>query len=186
MLQNHEEKLLKSKNGYGSVDIEARDMNSSLLIPSSPLEFEYKPLPMEVEASRSRADSVTSISTSSSSDNPYARYQLMIIFAVTCCLGPLNFVLYKVSYAAFGKGNEFFVSNMVNLQYVVFGQLVLWYAYYDNQVDEDTLTNPSLHGKIQIMAFLDAFSGFLAAMGAVHTSGAIQQLLNQTLIPCTM
>eukprot|EP00605_Chrysophyceae_sp_TOSAG23-4_P000468 GSChrysophyteH1.ASY1.ANO1.526.1 assembled CDS len=36
------------------------------------------------------------------------------------------------------------------------------------------------------MAFLDALAGFLAAMGAVYTSGAIQQLLNQSLIPFTM
>ena len=36
------------------------------------------------------------------------------------------------------------------------------------------------------MASLDAIAGFLAGMGAVWTAGAMQSLLNQSLIPCTM
>lgn len=36
------------------------------------------------------------------------------------------------------------------------------------------------------MGFLDSMAGFLSAMGAVHTSGAAQQLFNQALIPTTM
>jgi drug/metabolite transporter (DMT)-like permease len=115
----------------------------------------------------------------------YARLQLMTIFVVTILLGPLNFVLYRITYAAYGKGNEFFVSNMVNAQYVIFGQVVLMYAYWQGQINP-TMNNMSMHGKIRVMALLDALAGFLAAMGAVHTTGAIQQLLNQSLIPFTM
>jgi len=114
-----------------------------------------------------------------------ARLRLMVIFIITILLGPLNFVMYKVAYAAYGKGNEFFVSNMVNFQYVIFGQGVLWWAQHKGQISPE-LNNWKVHGKIRVMALLDALSGFLAAMGAVYTTGAMQQLLNQSLIPFTM
>ena len=114
-----------------------------------------------------------------------ARLRLLVIFIITILLGPLNFVLYKVAYAAYGNGNEFFVSNMVNFQYVLFGQGVLWWAQCKGQINPE-LNSWRVHGKIRVMALLDALSGFLAAMGAVYTTGAMQQLLNQSLIPFTM
>jgi len=74
---------------------------------------------------------------------------------------------------------------MVNVQYVFWGQLVLFFSYWRGHINT-TRNNCSLHGKIAVMALLDALAGFLAAMGARQTSGALQQMLNQTLIPLTM
>ncbi len=91
----------------------------------------------------------------------------------------------QVCYKAYGGKLAFFVSNMVNVQYVLWGQLVLWYSYSAGHINASR-NNCRLHGKIAVMALLDALAGFFAAMGAVNTSGALQQMLNQTLIPLTM
>ena len=62
--------------------------------------------------------------------------------------------------------------------------MVLGIAEWRGEIDDD-MRNTS-HAKFLVMASCDGLAGFLAAMGAVHTSGAMQQLLNQTLIPFTM
>ena len=112
------------------------------------------------------------------------KYKLAFIMCLVIILGPANFVLYKVMFEAYGSDGSFFVSNAVNIIYVLIGGVVLGIAEWRGEIDDD-MRNTS-HAKFLVMASCDGLAGFLAAMGAVHTSGAMQQLLNQTLIPFTM
>lgn len=112
------------------------------------------------------------------------KYKLALIMGCVIILGPANFVLYKVMFEAYGSEGSFFVSNAVNVIYVLIGGIVLGIAEWRGEIDHD-VKNTS-HVKFMVMASCDGLAGFLAAMGAVYTSGAVQQLLNQTLIPFTM
>lgn len=112
------------------------------------------------------------------------KYKLALIMCLVIILGPANFVLYKIMFEAYGSEGSFFVSNAVNLIYVLIGGVVLGIAEWKGEID-DEVRNTS-HAKFMVMASCDGLAGFLAAMGAVYTSGAVQQLLNQTLIPFTM
>ena len=115
------------------------------------------------------------------------RSRLIIGLALPTVLvvGPVNFVLYRVCYATYGEEYAFFVSQGVNLLYVVYGGAILlpkmWFG------DEITPAMRALpQRRFAFMAILDCCGTFLAAMGAVHTPGQVQSLLNQSLIPCTM
>ena len=106
------------------------------------------------------------------------------VFIGCLIVGPLNFVSYKVMYAAFGESRAFFVSQGVNFLYVVYGGIIL---HLLARRGENTIPVQHVpHIKFITMGFLDSVGGFLAAMGANRTSGSMQQLLNQTLIPITM
>ena len=76
---------------------------------------------------------------------------------------------------SYGPKEAFFVSNMVNVQYVLWGQLVLFYSYWKGHINR-ARNNCSIHSKIAVMAALVALAGFFAAMGAQKTSGAVQQV----------
>ena len=113
------------------------------------------------------------------------KYKLFLTMLLVICLGPLNFVLYKVMFESYGEDGSFFVSNAVNVIYVIVGGVALFYAdVVKGEISEEV--RQTSHMKFVVMAAMDALAGFLAAMGAVYTSGAVQQLLNQTLIPFTM
>lgn len=99
-------------------------------------------------------------------------------------VGPLNFVSYKVMYAAFGPSHAFFVSQGVNFLYVLYGGVILHFLTQKGEITKEMRAIP--HTKFIVMGFLDCLGGFLAAMGANNTPGSLQQLLNQTLIPITM
>lgn len=109
---------------------------------------------------------------------------LSFVFFSCLLVGPVNFLVYKVMYSAFGDGRAFFVSQGVNFLYVLYGGVILRAVESRGEITPEMRQIP--HYKFLIMGTLDALGGFLAAMGAVHTSGPLQQLLNQTLIPITM
>lgn len=117
---------------------------------------------------------------------PQASDPAVVWLIFLCCvlLGPLNFILYKIMYSVYEQEGAFFVSQCVNVMYVLFGYLALVYVSMKNEITEE-MKNIS-HSKYSVMGLLDCLAGFLAAMGASKTSGAAQQLLNQALIPCTM
>jgi drug/metabolite transporter (DMT)-like permease len=110
--------------------------------------------------------------------------KLWVNFILCIAVGPLNFVMYKVMYSAYGDSRAFFVSQGVNLLYVIYGGAILFYLSWQGKITAETRSIP--HYKFVIMGFLDCMGGFLGAMGANNTSGSLQQLLNQTLIPITM
>ena len=119
-------------------------------------------------------------------DSGHKPFSLLLWANFIACIvfGPMNFVLYKVMYSAYGDSRAFFVSQGVNLIYVLYGGVILYYCTLKGEITDEMRKIP--HSKFIIMGFLDSLGGFLAAMGANGTSGTLQQLLNQTLIPMTM
>lgn len=108
---------------------------------------------------------------------------LWVNFILCIIVGPLNFVFYKVMYSAYGDSRAYFVSQGVNFLYVLYGGIIIQIGVYRGMMPPE---KDAPHIKFIIMGFLDCLGGFLAAMGANQTSGSLQQLLNQTLIPITM
>jgi drug/metabolite transporter (DMT)-like permease len=143
-------------------------------------------------AARSERDDVTygSLEIGSASDGLgkdselQNKSVLLTNFLLCISVGPLNFVMYKVMYAAFGDKRAFFVSQGVNFLYVLYGGIILHILSSRGEIGPETRKIP--HYKFVLMGFLDCMGGFLGAMGANGTSGSLQQLLNQTLIPITM
>jgi len=109
-------------------------------------------------------------------------------------VGPVNFLLFRVMFDSFGAPYAFFVSQGVNFLYCVIGGVALyplmwtwdgWRLVPDyGTIDKGMRALPQR--KFMLMAAMDCAGTFLAAMGAVHTPGQYQTLLNQSLIPCTM
>ena len=148
---------------------------------------------MEVHSSQSHKAQDTQYGSISGNEDSTSEQQLATsgksskvfgVFVGCLIVGPLNFVSYKIMYAAFGESRAFFVSQGVNFLYVIYGGIILLMLARKGEN-----TNPAQHIphiKFITMGFLDSVGGFLAAMGANRTSGSMQQLLNQTLIPITM
>ena len=108
--------------------------------------------------------------------------RLVPAFALMIAVGPSNYVLYKILFAAYGEASAFFVMQGINLLYCVYGGLALW------QVSGE-ITPAMRRGRkwpFAAMAALDCLGGLCAATGAVDTPGQLQTLLNQSLVPCTM
>lgn len=111
---------------------------------------------------------------------------ILLILNLFICIvtGPINFILYKILYTAYGQSGSFFVNTGVNVIYCIYGAIALLYVWNRGEI-----TPPMLkisHTRFATMGALDTLAGFLSAMGAYGTSGPAQQLLNQTLIPFTM
>lgn len=106
------------------------------------------------------------------------------VFLATLLIGPLNFVIYKIMFTAYGEANAFFVSQGINALYVIYGGVALYWVERQGKITHEMTQIPKY--KFAVMGLLDCCGGFLAAMGATNTSGSLQQLLNQSLIPCTM
>ena len=110
--------------------------------------------------------------------------KLVPAFLLMIGVGPSNYVLYKILFAAYGEASAFFVMQGVNWLYCVYGAVALW------QVERQGLISDAMRRcskwPFAVMAALDCLGGLLAAMGAVDTPGQLQTLLNQSLVPCTM
>ena len=52
--------------------------------------------------------------------------RLVPAFALMIAVGPSNYVLYKILFAAYGEASAFFVMQGINLLYCVYGGLALW------------------------------------------------------------
>lgn len=117
-------------------------------------------------------------------ENITSSFWLYSNFISCLIVGPLNFVSYKIMYSAYGEKHAFFVSQGVNFLYVLYGGIILQYLINKGEITNEMRSIP--HFKFIVMGFLDCLGGFLAAMGANRTSGSLQQLINQTLIPITM
>jgi drug/metabolite transporter (DMT)-like permease len=136
---------------------------------------------LQIEAPSSSSPTV---STSGPNITPPSQFWVYSNFISCLIVGPLNFVSYKVMYAAYGESRAFFVSQGVNFLYVLYGGIILHYLTKKGEITEEMKAIP--HLKFIVMGFLDCLGGFLAAMGANRTPGSLQQLLNQTLIPIIM
>lgn len=108
-------------------------------------------------------------------------------------IGPVNFLLFRVLYDMYGAQYAFFVSQGINALYVVIGGIALYPKMWDfsrsfkpnySEITKEMRQLPQ--SRFIIMAALDCGGTFLAAMGAVYTSGQNQTILNQSLVPFTM
>ena len=100
-------------------------------------------------------------------------------------VGCVNFVLVKALYDAFGTRGAFFANQGVNLLYIIYGGMFLgWKVLTTNEIDAEMRSFPQ--SKFFGLSILDAFGTFFTAMGATFTPLALQQILNQSLIPLCM
>ena len=112
---------------------------------------------------------------------------LLVMMCALVIMGCVNFILVKALYDAFGTRGAFFANQGVNLLYVLYGGSILTYkttCTHDYTSNAEDKTFP--HSRFFGLAILDAFGTFFTAMGATFTPLALQQILNQTLIPLTM
>eukprot|EP00937_MAST-01D_sp_MAST-1D-sp2_P006340 g6340.t1 len=109
----------------------------------------------------------------------------MVVMGGMIVTAALNFALYKSMFTAFGPANAYFVSQGVNVLYVIYGGIILaWKLRFTDHITPQMRALPAR--KFALMGLLDSLGTFLTAMGAVFTPGVFQTLLNQTLVPFTM
>ncbi|KAN0008686.1 hypothetical protein ACTFIU_009413 [Dictyostelium citrinum] len=98
--------------------------------------------------------------------------------------GVINGILLKKLMIKF-VNYSFFLSQLTNYGYLPIFLVAMWYKMYcTNDVPKETRKFPQY--KFVIMGLLDAINGFFVVIGGVSTSGPLQQLLNQAIIPFTM
>ncbi|KAM9960271.1 hypothetical protein ACTFIW_009399 [Dictyostelium discoideum] len=110
---------------------------------------------------------------------PILIYVLLYIIS-----GVINGVLLKKLMIKF-VNYSFFLSQLTNYGYLPIFLAAMWYKMYcTSDVPKETRKFPQY--KFVIMGLLDAINGFFVVIGGVSTSGPLQQLLNQAIIPFTM
>lgn len=79
----------------------------------------------------------------------------------------------------------FFLNQLTNYGYIpIFGSVVLYELKFTKLITQDQKDFPWY--KFFIMGALDAVNGYIVVIGGVGTSGTMQQLLTQAIIPVTM
>jgi drug/metabolite transporter (DMT)-like permease len=79
----------------------------------------------------------------------------------------------------------FFLNQVTNYGYIpIFGAVVLYELKFTKLITKDQRDFP--WWKFFTMGVLDAINGYIVVIGGVGTSGTMQQLLNQAIIPVTM
>ncbi|KAN0036519.1 hypothetical protein ACTFIV_001817 [Dictyostelium citrinum] len=98
--------------------------------------------------------------------------------------GVINSLLLKKVMNVF-TNYGFFLNQLTNYGYVpIFGLIVLYKILFTNDIPKETRSFPQW--KFVIMGALDAVTGYFVVIGGIKTSGPLQQLLNQSVIPITM
>ncbi|KAK5578172.1 hypothetical protein RB653_003125 [Dictyostelium firmibasis] len=109
---------------------------------------------------------------------------ILIYVVLYVCSGVINSVLLKKVMNKF-TNYAFFLSQLTNFGYVpIFGAVTAYKIFFTNDIPKETRDFPTR--KFAIMGALDAITGFFVVIGGVSTSGPLQQLLNQAIIPVTM
>jgi len=111
----------------------------------------------------------------------------------------LKVLLYTVLYVTSGVVNSiflkkvmnslnnypFFLNQVTNYGYIpIFGAVVLYEILFTTLISPEQRAFPFY--KFFIMGALDAVNGYFVVIGGIGTSGTMQQLLNQAIIPVTM
>jgi len=111
----------------------------------------------------------------------------------------LKIALYTVLYVVSGVINSiflkkimnslnnyaFFLNQVTNYGYIpIFGTAVLYETFFTKLITKEQRDFP--WWKFFIMGALDAINGYFVVIGGIGTSGTMQQLLNQAIIPVTM
>jgi len=79
----------------------------------------------------------------------------------------------------------FFINQLTNYGYIpIFGAVVLYELFFTKLINKEMRVFP--WWKFLVMGALDAVCGYFVVIGGIDTSGPMQQLLNQAIIPVTM
>lgn len=124
-------------------------------------------------------------------------WELCVVLMLLMIFGTANFLLVKVLYSVYGEERAFFVSQGINVIYVLYGGLVVYPRLvpwgFGDAISAAINFGPitpamrrSPQGRFVAMGLLDCFGTFFTALGAVYTPGQFQTLLNQSLVPCTL
>ncbi|KAM9965942.1 hypothetical protein ACTFIR_006125 [Dictyostelium discoideum] len=109
---------------------------------------------------------------------------ILIYVVLYVTSGVINSVLLKKVMNKF-TNYAFFLSQLTNFGYVpIFGAVTAYKIFFTKDIPQETRDFPTR--KFAIMGALDAITGFFVVIGGVSTSGPLQQLLNQAIIPFTM
>jgi len=107
---------------------------------------------------------------------------IYVVLYITC--GVINSVLLKQVMNTFSNYG-FFLNQLTNFGYIpIFGVAVAYKMFFTNDIPKETRQFPLY--KFLIMGALDAVTGYFVVIGGISTSGPLQQLLNQAIIPITM
>lgn len=124
--------------------------------------------------------------------------KLAVVLLLLLVSGSCNFVLLKILFAAYGEASAFFVSQGINVLYIVYGGMVVYPRLLPCGLGDrfsrafgfgpilPSMRTLEHHRRFLVMGVLDCFGTFLTAMGAVYVPGQYQTLINQSLIPTTM
>jgi len=125
-------------------------------------------------------------------------FTLAAVLVFLLLSGACNFVLLKILYNSYGEASAFFVSQGINVLYIVYGGVVVYPRLLPCGVGPQLssalgmepitprMREPRHQKRFLTMGLLDCFGTFLTAMGANFVPGQYQPLLNQSLIPATM
>ena len=128
----------------------------------------------------------------------YRGAELFVVLLLLLVSGAGNFVVVKVLFAAYGEPSAFFVSQGINVLFVIYGGLVVYprmlpfgigarfAALFGFGPILPSMRTAQHQRRFFIMGVLDCFGTFCTAMGSVYVPGQYQTLLNQSLIPATM
>ncbi|KAK5578132.1 hypothetical protein RB653_003085 [Dictyostelium firmibasis] len=109
---------------------------------------------------------------------------ILIFIVLYILFGVVNSLLLKKVMNSFSNYG-FFLNQLTNYGYVpIFGSVVAYKLLFTNDIPKDTRSFPQF--KFLIMGALDAVTGYFVVIGGIKTSGPLQQLLNQSVIPFTM
>ncbi|KYQ90502.1 putative transmembrane protein [Tieghemostelium lacteum] len=107
---------------------------------------------------------------------------IYVVLYITC--GVINSVLLKSVMNTF-QNYGFFLNQLTNYGYIpIFGSVVAYKVFFTNDIPKETKEFPLY--KFAVMGALDALCGYFVVLGGISTSGPLQQLLNQAIIPFTM
>lgn len=98
--------------------------------------------------------------------------------------GVINSLMLRKVMTAF-QNYPFFLNQLTNYGYIpIFGAVVVYEMFFTKLINKEMRIFPSW--KFAIMGALDAVCGYFVVIGGIYTSGPMQQLLNQAIIPVTM
>jgi len=98
--------------------------------------------------------------------------------------GVINSIFLRKVMTAF-QNYPFFLNQLTNYGYIpIFGAVVAYEMFFTKLISKEMRVFPAW--KFLIMGALDAVCGYFVVIGGIYTSGPMQQLLNQAIIPITM
>lgn len=110
---------------------------------------------------------------------------LLIVYTLLYIIcGVVNSLLLRKVMTSF-QNYPFFLGQLTNYGYIpIFGAVVLYEIYFTSFITKEMRAFP--WWKLLVMGALDAVNGYFVVIGGIKTTGPMQNLLNQAIVPVTM